>query len=434
MTDLPHDLAAERAVLGAAMLAASAADDVDHLDPGDFYDHRHGALLALIRAMRESGQPVDLGTVGGRLLTDPIPGLAPHDLQGLAADVPTVGNASWYARIVADTAVRRRLIAAGMRVQQMAHGADDAPGSAAELCDRARVEIDAAATTSRSGPWVTVGESIAASLDEWERAAEFTPTAWPDLNRLINGWAPGRMYVVAARPGVGKSIFGVQAAADVARHGIGACVFSLEMGRAEIDARLVSSVGRVDYALLERRQLGDGEWRRIAEAVNRLSDLPLWVDDQVPLRVHDIRSRVRGLARTHPIRLVVVDYLQLLAAPAGSGRTARHEIVGEFSRALKLLAKELGVAVLVLSQLNRASEIRADKKPSMADLRESGEIEQNADMVALLHRDADDDPSRVAVAVAKNRQGERGGFPLRFAGQHCRLESMAKVRPIPGVA
>jgi len=202
-------------------------------------------------------------------------------------------------------------------------------------------------------------------------------------------------------------------------------MFSLEMERAELDARLISMAGKVDYKLLEARRLGDAEWVGISRAIARVADLPLYVDDHVPTGIPEVRSRVRTLARQGRLGLVVVDYLQLLQCRA-PGKRQRQEIVGEFARELKLLAREFHVPVLVLSQLNRGAEQRADRKPSMTDLRESGDIENNADVVALLHRDDDGDrPAEISLIMPKNRQGPRGGCLLRFQGHYCRIEGSA---------
>jgi replicative DNA helicase len=421
----PSVEAAEQAVLGAALLSAAALDDLEHFAADDLGDVRYRLLLERMRSMRALEVPVDLHTVGASLLEQPIRGLAPHHLVDFAGAVASVANASWYAQAVADAAARRRLLEAATRVRQMVLSADDGPGETADLLARARAELEAVTDGRAVAELEPIGVHLSAAMDDWDTEPDVIPTPWPDLNRIMHGWAPGRLYVIAARPGVGKSIMGAQAAAGVAKTGAASVVFSLEMTRTEILARLVSMVGKVDSTAIERRRLSDEDWTRVARAVGVLADLPLYVEDAVPLRVADIRAQVRAIARKTPVRLVVVDYLQLLAAPSRtSSSTPRQEVVAGFARSLKELAKELEVAVLALSQLNRASEQRANKRPSMADLRESGEIEQASDVVALLHRDDEDaDPTAVDMILPKNRQGAQGSLALQFEGPYCRMVS-----------
>lgn len=421
--------AAELAVLGSALLSPAALDDLEHLDANDLADLRHRVLLERMRAMRSAGHPVDMATVGASLLEQPIRGLLPHHLERFTNAVASTASAGWYAQAIADAAGRRRLVEACARVRQMVFNADEGPGEIGDLLARARGEFETATTARATAEPRTVAAALTEALDEWERPTNVIPTPWADLNRIINGWAPGRFYVIAARPGVGKSIMGVQAAAGVAKRGMASVFFSLEMRRAEIVARLVSMVGKVDSKAIEHRRLTDEDWVRIGRAVATIADLPVYIEDQSPLRVTDIRAQVRAIARHTRVGLVVVDYLQLLAPPLtrSSGHTPRQEVVAGFARALKELSMELEVPVLGLSQLNRASEHRASGKPSIADLRESGELEQAADMVLLLHRDDEaDDPTAVDAIVPKNRQGPQGSFSLQFEGPYSRMVNLAR--------
>lgn len=420
---------AERAVLGAALLSLTALDDLEHLDPNELSDGRYRLLLERIRAMRAASQPVDTTTVGASLLEQPIPGLRPADLVDLTESVASVASTSWYAQAVTAASARRRLVEACSRVRQMVLGADDGPGETGDLLARARAEFESATQGRDMAEPQTISTHLSAALDEWEKPSDAIPTPWADLNRIMHGWAPGRLYIIAARPGVGKSVMGVQAAAGVANRGKAAMVFSLEMRREEIIARLVSMVGKVDSKAIEHRRLTDDDWTRIGRALGTLAPLPLYVEDAAPLRIADIRAKVRAVARKEPVGLVVVDYLQLLAAPVArsSNPASRQETVAGFARSLKELSMELEVPVLALSQLNRASEHRASGKPAMGDLRESGELEQASDLVLLLHRDDEaDDPTAVEGIVPKNRQGPQGSFSLQFEGPYSRMVSLAR--------
>lgn len=437
--DLDHDPlrapAAELAVLGAALLSPAALDDLEHLAADDFGDARYRLLLERMRSMRALGVPVDMHTVGASLLEQPIRGLAPHQLIDFTAAVPSVANTAWYAQAVVDAAVRRRLLEAATRVRQMILSTDDGPGETSDLLARARTEIEAATQGRVSTEPQTVSTQLAAAMDEWEQPSNAIPTPWTDLNHIMHGWAPGRLYVIAARPGVGKSVMGVQAAAGVAKRGLASVVFSLEMRRSEVVARLVSMVGKVDSKAIEHRRLTDDDWTRIGRAVGTLAELPLYVEDTSPLRVADIRAHVRAVARQRPVGLVVVDYLQLLAPPVtrAGNFVPRQEVVAGFARSLKELAMECDVPVLGLSQLNRASEHRASGKPALSDLRESGELEQAADMVLLLHRDDESaDPTAVEGIVPKNRQGPQGAISLQFEGPYSRMVNLARhLEPVP---
>jgi len=431
MTRVIADDDAERYVLGSMLHGRRVLDDPDTiLDPADFNSPRHEIIAAAVLAMHARGVGVDPVTVAAELtrtgdLARAGGALAISDLY--AAPVTPV-NAAYYARIVRDKATLRRLEAACTRGVQLARTGE---GDPADVVEMVRGEVDAVAHQDMAT--VTM---ISDEIDEYIEGLEAEtapgiPTPWPDLNFLIGGWRPGRLYVVGSRPSVGKTIMGLQAAIGMARHGR-AAFYSLEMPRDEIRHRIVAQIAGVQIDDLERpgRHLSEEQWARISRARGVLTDLPLAIDDRAVLRPVDIRAHARTLSRRGPLAGLVVDYLQLMSGQRGDQRK-RYEQVGEWSRSLKLLAKELDVPVIVLSQLNREIEHRSNPEPTLADLRESGSIEQDADVVILLHPVSPDgdgpDMDDVRAGVAKNRQGRTGVFTLVRRGELARFDS--KVRP-----
>lgn len=422
-----NDPAAEKALLGLALSTAgrSMLDDLE-LDAVDFLDPRHEALWDLIVHLYEEGKPTDALTVHNELhrvasvLRDGISRLLPD----LLVDAPRVPMAHHYARIVANAAVLRRLDIAAGQIKQLA----GAGGDGQDIAELALNQIAACQKASAEIHMVT--DTIDATIDDLEKPSTAVPTPWSDLNYLVKGWRPGALYVVAARPGVGKSIIGLQAAVDLAKRGPVA-FFSLEMPEREVHIRLIAQVAEVHMSRLNGTSDSDSslspqDWSRIVEARATIADVDLAISDRFSITVGEIRSYARTLARKGPLSGIVVDYLQLVTAPRGDKRP-RHELVAEISRSLKSLAKELGCPVIALSQLNRQSETRADKKPSMADIRESGAVEQDADVILLLHVD-ENDPSLMDVIVEKNRHGQQGLVKLTREGSYAR----AKQRPWSG--
>lgn len=424
----PSDIGAERQLLGASMHDPRVIDDIaDHLDPADFYRPAHETIWRAILAQHNADEPVDAKLVGDRLKTTGdlgrVGGL-PY-LADLLSETLTSANAGHYAAIVARYAGQRRLVLAGQRITQLAHSAD--ADDLGETQERARVELDQAlngGATRETVAWV--GDHIDDTLTSLESDAELIGTGWSDLDGVIGGLAEGRLYVVGARPGVGKTVFAVQSALHHARrHRRAVVMATLEMSRQEIDMRLISQMARIDFDRIERRQLTDDDWSRIARIRGEIAELPLAVRDGAAAKLTDIRRYARSAARRCDLGLVIVDYLQLMQSPPG--QRPRHEVVGEFSRGLKLLARELDVPVMAMSQLNRASEGRHDKTPNLADLRESGAVEQDSDVVMLLHRDQHDPEAnaKLHVGVAKNRHGRVGAFTMQFEGRYQRIVQRA---------
>lgn len=406
---------AETALVGIAMHDAAAIDDA-HLTPDDFRDVRLGALWSLMTTQRRGGAPTDPATLAsmlGRLLPVRVEATMLADLYG---DAPVTALGEHYARIVADKATLRRLDAAARRIAQLVQEDPDA----AEAVEVARAEVDACTRSTASLGLMAADLDV--TLERLERPGEAIPTPWADLNHLIGGWRPGALYVIGARPGVGKTIVGVQAAVGLAAHGYVA-LSSLEMSRHEVHERILAATARVPMSHMAARELTDGDWASIASHRAALADLRLSIDDRATATPTDVRSHARSLSRLGPLAGIVVDYLQLMGTPRGD-RRPRHEVVAELSRSLKVLAKDQNTPVLALSQLNRASEARVDRRPTMADLRESGGLEQDADVVLLLHVE-ENDPSTLHVAVAKNRHGPTGGLRLTRRGEYARVDDQA---------
>lgn len=408
----------ERALVGVVLNHPRLLPDIE-VQPGDFADPRLEHLWALMQWLDNQRQPATPITVQKNLSRVTIPGVTADLVLDLLHNAP-LGPGETHARQnahhVVENATLRRLSAAGERIQQLAR----AGGDSQEIAELARQEVDA---SSRAIAEIRlIGDEIDATLSSWEdEAPSAIPTPWEQLNYYIQGWRPGGLYIIGARPSVGKSIMGLQAAIDLTSRGYVA-FHSLEMPREEVHLRTVAQLADVPMVRVQNRTLDADDWRRIAGVRGRLGEMRLAIDDRSSVRPVDIRSHARTLARRGPVGGIVVDYLQLMTE-SRSDRRPRHEQVADWSRSLKILAKELGVPVIALSQLNRQSEARQDKRPTMADLRESGAIEQDADVILLLHvDDSDQGAETMQVLVAKNRQGSTGVAELRRNGQVARLD------------
>ena len=351
---------------------------------------------------------------------------------GLSASiVPTAANASFYADIVAEKALLRRLVEAGTRIAQMGYAAE---GEAIDLVNTAQAEIYSVTGADQAEDYVPLSLAVEAAVHEIEKAQMSdggmmgVPTGFAELDEKTNGFAAGQMIIIAARPAMGKSTL----ALDVARsgsihHNQTTVFFSLEMGRAEIAMRLLSAEATIPLQKLRKGELDQRDFQKLAATQARINEAPLFIDDSPNLTLVEIRAKCRRLKQRHDLKMVVIDYLQLLSS--GKKVESRQQEVSEFSRALKLLSKELEVPVVALSQLNRASEQRADKMPAISDLRESGSLEQDADMVILLHRESSyekDNPraGEADLILAKQRNGPTGTVTVAFQGHYSRFQDM----------
>jgi replicative DNA helicase len=429
----PQDLVAEQGVLGGMLLSKDAiADVIETLKERDFYRPAHELIYDAILDLYGRGEPADPVTVSAELTKRgdiARAGGAPY-LHTLISSVPTAANAGYYARIVRDRAVLRRLVEAGTKIVQLGYSEE---GEVDDVVDAAQAEIYQVTEHRASEDYVQLSELLPATLDEIEAiqngvAGEGVKSGFKDLDKLTNGFHPGNMIVLAARPAVGKSTLGLDIARHAAIHnGDAAVIFSLEMSRSEITMRMLSAEARVGLNNIRSGSLSDDEWGRLAKRMGEISQAPLFIDDSPNLSLMEIRAKARRLKQRHNLKIIVIDYLQLMTS--GKRVENRQQEVSEFSRNLKLLAKELEVPIIAISQLNRSPEQRADKKPMLSDLRESGSIEQDADVVILLHRDdLYDNQNRSGEAdliVAKHRNGPTRTITVSAQLHFARFSDMA---------
>lgn len=408
------DEPAEQCVLGGMLLSAIAiAEVVDIIGGGDFYVPRHQIVWEAITGLFGAGEPVDPVTVAGALSRTQMlskVGGAPY-LHTLIATAQTAGNAAYHAKRVADTAMRRRLAEAGIQITMLARRDGDDLAATAE-----QILLDAVDTQHRTRGVVAVSELLTGALERIEANGTNTdgitglPTGITDIDRLTGGLQPGQLIVLAGRPAMGKSVFGTDITRNAAlRARLPTLFVSLEMPEHELTNRLLAAEAGVALHGINRGDLKDTEWAKLARATGELAEAPLWIDVSTRATVLDIRAKARRLAATcGGLGLVVIDYLQLME-PVRRADTRERE-VAEISRSLKLLAKDLGCPVVAIAQLNRGVEQRTDKRPMMSDLRESGALEADADLVFLLYRDDyyDKESPRageVDIHVAKHRGG-----------------------------
>ena len=376
----PQDVAAEQSVLGGMLLSKDAiADVVEVLHGNDFYRPAHQVIFDCILDLYGRGEPADAITVSAELnRTDQLSkmGGAVY-LHTLIQSTPTAANAGYYAAIVAEQAVLRRLVEAGTRVVQLGYGAAGGRGDVDDIVDRAQQEIYDVTEKRMSEDYSRLEDILQPTMDELDAIASRggvsrgVPTGIRDLDELTNGLQAGQMIVIAARPGVGKSTLGLDIARSAAiRNHQATCIFSLEMSKHEITMRLLSAEAKVPLHHMRAGTLSDEDWSKLARRMGEVADAPLYIDDSPNMTMMEIRAKARRLKQRNDLKLVVIDYLQLMTS--GKRVESRQQEVSEFSRALKLLAKELEVPVIAMSQLNRGSEQRQDKKPMLSDLRESG--------------------------------------------------------------
>ena len=431
----PQDNAAEQCVLGAMMLSKDAiADVVESLRGVDFYRPVHESVFDAVIDLYGRGEPADAVTVAaelqkrGELVRV---GGAPY-LHTLVASVPVAANAGYYAEIVREKAILRRLVDAGTKIVQIGFAGE---GEVDDVVDQAQAEVYGVTDKRTSEDYAPLSEIMEATLDELDsissRGGAMTgvPTGVADLDELTNGLHPGQMVIIAARPAIGKSMLILDLARSAAiRHGLASVIFSLEMGRTEITMRLLSAEARIPLNSMRNGKMTDDDWSRLARRMGEVSSAPLFIDDSPNMTMMEIRAKARRLKQRHDLRLLIVDYLQLMQS--GKKVESRQLEVSEFSRQLKLLAKELDVPVVAVSQLNRGPEQRTDKRPMLSDLRESGSLEQDSDMVVLLHREDAYDrestrPGEADLIVAKHRNGPTATITVAFQGHYSRFVDMA---------
>jgi replicative DNA helicase len=429
----PHNVEAEESVLGSMLLSKDAiAEVLELLREDDFYRPAHRTVFRSVLELY--GDAVDAVTVQEELrrngaLADI--GGAPF-LHTLVASVPTAANAAYYARIVKEAGVLRRLIDVGTQIVQLGF---ETPQDTERAVDIAESLVYQVAQGRVTEDYHSLREVLTGTLEAIERLHEDhreitgVPTGFADLDRLTSGLQPSNLIIVAARPAVGKSTLGL----DVARHasvkaGVPTVVFSLEMSRTELVQRLMCAECTVDMQRLRTGRMEESDWTRLTRSLGKLADAPLFIDDSPGTTMMEIRAKCRRLKQRHGLGLVVVDYLQLMQ-PSKRFENRQQE-VSEISRSLKLLAKELEVPVIAISQLSRQTEARSDRRPMLSDLRESGALEQDSDVVLFIYRDELYDPEsprkgEADLILAKHRNGPTDTVTVTFQGQYSRFAPMA---------
>ena len=432
----PSDVNAEQSVLGGMLLSKDAiADVVERIKAADFYQPAHELIFDTIMEVYGRGEPADAVTIAAALSRSGDLGRVggASYLHTLVASVPTAANAGYYAEIVREKAVLRRLVEAGTRIAQLGYNAQ---GDVDSIVDRAQAEVYDVTSDRTSEDYRILNDIMHDAMQEIESIANRggamvgVPTGFSDLDALTNGLHAGQMIVIAARPAVGKSTVGLDFARSASiKHRLTSAIFSLEMSRTEIVMRLLSAEAAIPLQHMRSGNMGEADWQKMAKHMSRVAEAPLFIDDSPNLTMMEIRAKCRRLKQRHDLRLVIIDYLQLMTS--GRKVESRQQEVSEFSRSMKLLAKELDVPVIAISQLNRGPEQRTDKRPMVSDLRESGSIEQDADIVMLLHREDMYEPEspRAGEAdfiIAKHRNGPTSTIPVAFQGHYSRFVDLAR--------
>ncbi|QBM28009.1 replicative DNA helicase [Hydrogenophaga pseudoflava] len=438
----PHSIEAESSVLGGLLLDNGAWDRVaDLINDSDFYRYEHRLTFSAIAALVNASKPADVVTVYEHLQNlgkaDEAGGLA--YLNSLAQYVPSAANIRRYAEIVRERAILRKLVAASDEIATNAFNPQGRP--VAKILDEAEqkiFKIGEEGSRMKEG-FQGMDTLVVDLLDRVQEMADNpnditgVPTGFIDLDRMTSGLQAGDLVVLAARPSMGKTAFAINIAEHVAlNEGLPVAVFSMEMGASQLAVRIVGSIGRINQGHLRTGKLTDDEWPRLTEAIEKLRNVSLHIDETPGLTPSELRANARRLARQcGKLGLIVVDYLQLMSGSSTSGGDNRATELGEISRGLKMLAKELQCPVIALSQLNRSVEQRTDKRPMMSDLRESGAIEQDADIIMFIYRDeyynreTCKEPGVAEIIIGKQRNGPTGTVKLAFLNMLTRFETLA---------
>jgi replicative DNA helicase len=433
----PHDLQAEESLLGAMMLSSEAiAAAAGVVTAADFYKPAHGHVFDAVHTLYASGQPADAVTVADELrragLLEAIGG--PAVLAQIMASTPATTNAGRYASIIEEYALLRRLISVAGEVAEIGYSVPDDVPKALDRAEAMVYEVNERRVTDSTSK---LSDLLSDNLDRleqlYERGDAITgvPTGYLDLDQLLSGLQPSALVVVGARPAMGKTSFALGMASHAAlEHHRPVLFFSLEMSNLELSQRLLCAEARIDSSRVRNGQLQAEDWTKISKAMGRLAEAPVWIDDNPNLTIMEIRAKARRLkSQIGDLGMIVIDYLQLMTGRASAEN--RQVEVSELSRGLKILARELNTPVVALSQLSRGLEMRADKRPMLADLRESGSIEQDSDVVMFIYREEIYDPKpenagQAEVIVAKHRSGPTGIVQLAFLPQYTRFANMAR--------
>jgi replicative DNA helicase len=437
----PHSIEGESSVLGGLLLDNGAWDRVgDLLVDSDFYRHEHKLIYAAISSLINASKPADIITVFEHLQSQ---GKAEDTgglmyLNSLAQYVPSAANVRRYAEIVRERSILRKLVAASDEIATNAFNPQGRPvETILDEAEQKIFNIGEAGSRMKQG-FHSMDSLVVQLLDRVTEMSENpnditgVPTGFYDLDKNTSGLQPGDLIILAARPSMGKTALAINIAEHVAlNEGLPVAVFSMEMGASQLAVRIVGSIGRIDQGHLRTGKLTDDEWPRLTEAIEKLRNISLHIDETPGLTVSELRANARRLARQcGKLGLIVVDYLQLMSTSM-SGDENRATAVGEISRGLKMLAKELQCPVIALSQLSRGVESRTDKRPMMSDLRESGAIEQDADVIMFIYRDeyytkeACKEPGVAEIIISKQRNGPTGTTKLGFVKHHTKFENLA---------
>jgi replicative DNA helicase len=439
----PHSVEAEQSVLGGLLLEASALDKIsDLMTDDDFYRQEHRLIFRQIVSLSEQAKPVDVITVAEALEIagelDKVGGL-PY-LGGLAQNVPSAANIRRYGEIVRERSIMRKLAEVGSDIASSAY--NPTGRDAAQLLDEAESKVFEIAEAGSKGKQGFVGMPPLLSqvverietLYARDNPSDITGTAtgFTDLDRKTSGLQAGDLIIIAGRPSMGKTALAVNIAENVAMDSNKpVAIFSMEMGATQLAMRMLGSVGKLNQQDLRTGRLQDDDWGRLTHALGKLNDAPIHIDESAALSSLDLRARSRRLHRqNNGLGLIVVDYLQLMSSNVGKPSENRATEISEISRSLKALAKELHVPVIALSQLNRSLEQRTDKRPVMSDLRESGAIEQDADLILFIYRDEVYNPDsphqgKAEIIIGKQRNGPIGKIELLFRGEYTRFDNLA---------
>lgn len=427
----PHNTEAEQAVLGAVFLEPSAVITAsEKLTPEDFYRTSHQLIFTVMLDLSDRNEPVDVVTVTDALQSarhlEEVGGVS--YLSDLAGSAPTAANIEYYCNIVAEKALLRRLIRTATHIVSEGYTREDGVES---ILDDAEREILEVAERKRTSEFRTIKDVLIETYDNIEmlqsRKGDVTGTAtgFVEFDRMTAGFQKSDLIIVAARPSVGKTAFALNIAQNVAtKNDASVAIFSLEMGARQLAMRMLCAEGNIDAQKLRTGRLEDDDWQKLTMAMGSLSQARIYIDDSPSIRVNDIRAKCRRLKQEKGLDIVIIDYLQLILGSGGPRRQEnRQQEVSEISRTLKAMARELDVPVIALSQLSRGVESRQDKRPMMSDIRESGSIEQDADVVAFLYRDdyydkESEKQNIIEIIIAKQRNGPVGTVELAFIKEY----------------
>lgn len=438
----PHNHEAEQAVLGSVLIEPSVLITVnERLRADSFYRQGHQRLFEVMADLAERGMPVDVVTLTSELqdrrLLDEVGGVT--YLTELTSVIPTAANVEYYAKIVEEKAILRRLIHTATEIARA--GYTGSGEDVAEIVDGAEKQILEIGQNRIRGGFVPIGDIL---MDTYRQIEELhynqnglrgLASGFVDLDRMTSGFQKSDLIIIAARPSMGKTAFALNVAQNVAmRTGETVAIFNLEMSASQLVMRMMATEGNIDAQAFRTGNLKEEDWEKLTMAMSTLSEAPIYIDDTPGVTVFDIRAKLRRLKTEHGLGMVVIDYLQLIS---GHGKDSRQQEISEISRSLKLMARELDVPVISLSQLSRAVEQRQDKRPMLSDLRESGSIEQDADIVAFLYRDdyynEESEKKNIAeVIIGKQRNGPVGKVELLFLKNYSKFLSLENKFPSSG--